>query len=194
MMIAGKNIEWGQKRPISTYYFNTLKTLIRQALSELEIANIKTHNVSKSTDSIYFQIEFPGIEEIYTISLRTHKVHKVLNNYIYIYINNFNSLRCLVSHVQKKVVSEYRKLTNENVNIEDVIKLEVQHQQKKAHTNKPNKKLRKTTLRFNENSSLSDLMTEINGKPTEAVNTYGKNQKPADAYPEFSMELFPCHD
>jgi len=110
MIINGMKIKRYQNfKKLDTYYFNAIKNITRESLASLSFVIIESHNVSKTTDSIYFKIKMNHHDEIFTVSLRNHAPQEVKENYFYIYLYQYENLSQLKSGIQKELINYYKK-------------------------------------------------------------------------------------
>jgi len=114
MVIGGKEIRRYQNfKKLDNYYFQTIKSIARESLSELKFVSIESHNVSKSTDSIYFKFKLNHHTSSFTLSLRTHQPKEITENYFYFYLYNYDNLTDLKRTIQKQLIIYYNKKANE---------------------------------------------------------------------------------
>jgi len=110
MVINGKEIKRNQNfKKLDSYYFQAIKSIARESLTELRFVKIQTHYVSRSTDSIYFEFKLNHHSETFTLSLRTHAPRKFEENYFYIYLYNYKNLADLKNGIQVQLFRHYDK-------------------------------------------------------------------------------------
>ena len=164
MVIGGKEIKRHQDfKNLDDYYFQALKSIARDSLSELTFLNIENHNLSKSSDSIYFNFTLNHHEDVFTLSLRTHRPKEYLKNYFYFYLYNYDNLRQLRKAIQKEIVSFYNKKAGKLG-----ISKSISDYKRKPHNHqaslKKKKKNRTKLYSFNAHDSLNRFMREVNHK------------------------------
>jgi len=162
--IDGKKIKRYQNfKKLNDYYFQAIKSIARESLSELTFVSIKSHNISKSTDSIYFEFEISHHSEIFTISLRTHQPREVAENYFYFYLYDYKNLIELKKAIQRQLIDYYNK--NETKDLSQYIK-------KPYSLNKATLKKYKrnqTKPRQCRHQSFNQLMKKINQKNKSVI-------------------------
>jgi len=163
MVIGGKEIRKYQcfKR-LDDYYFQAIKSIARESLSELKFVNIETHNVSKSSDSIYFKFKLNHHKDSFTLSLRTHPPREETENYFYFYLYDYESLAKLKREIQRRLIIRY----NKKAYILGIAK-EVSEYKKKPHSHRASPKKKKKSRTeicslLHSDESFHQLMREIN--------------------------------
>jgi len=162
MVIGGKEIRKYQCfKKLDDYYFQAIKSIARESLSELKFVSIETHNVSKSTDSIYFKFKLNHHEGTFTLSLRTHPPKEETEDYFYFYLYNFNTISELKDSIQKRLIIHYNKKAYELGIAKDM-----NEYKRKPHNHgsslKKKKKNRTKICSLCPHDSFHQLMGEIN--------------------------------
>jgi len=110
MVISGKEVRQDQNsKELDGYYFQTIKFIARESLTELKFVKIETHNISKSTDSIYFKFKMNHHTNSFTLSLRTHEPKEYADNYFYLYLYDYDNLAELKTAIQEQLITHYNK-------------------------------------------------------------------------------------
>lgn len=90
MIIDGKEIRFFiPQKKVPERYYTFLEREVRLALGELKFVTLEKTKRSKSTDSLYFEVAIKGVEDEYTISLRSHPPIEKVKNYLYFYTPNY---------------------------------------------------------------------------------------------------------
>jgi len=162
MVINGKEIKRYQNfKKLDSYYYQTVKTVAREALNELRFIEIKTHYVSKSSDSIYFTFHMNHHEESFVLSLRNHLPKEYQENYFYIYLHQYSSIAEIKRNIQKQVIIHYNKMA-EQIGIR---KIDSDHPNKRHNHNSTLKKKRKNRTKMcstHAQQSFDMLVKQIN--------------------------------
>jgi len=175
MVIGGRKIKKGQKiKELDEYYFQAIKSIARESLSELKFVTIVTHKCSKSTDSIYFKFKVNHHESVYTLSLRTHRPKEYEDHYFYVYLYDYDTLAEVKTAIQGQLIAHYNKKANKLgivKQLKDYAKPPHSYHTTKKRKNKNQKKV--CSLCFNE--PFHQLMHEVNnrnqlGKPIIEIN------------------------
>jgi len=161
MVIGGKKIKRNQSyKELNHYYYQVVKSMARESLSELKFVKIISHNVSKTSDSIYFDFKMNHHEHLFTLSLRTHQPSVYTDYYFYVYLHHYDSLSELKTAIQGQLIAYYNKKANEL----GIVKKPKDYTQP-AHYQHTNKRRKKRTLQMCQhcfNESFHQLMNEVN--------------------------------
>ena len=113
MVIDGKKIKRYQDfKSLNDYYFQAIKSIARESLTELKFVKIETHNISKTTDSIYFKFKMNHHTGSFTLSLRTHEPREEEDHYFYLYLYDYDNLAQLRTAIQGQLIAHYNKKAN----------------------------------------------------------------------------------
>ena len=162
-MIDGKRVErFQKKRDVSNYYYNTIKTEVRTAISELPFLQVISSYISKKTDSLYFNVRMGSTNKVFVLSFRTHQPKEAKANYLYFYMDEYSTLKSLRADIQKRLIAQYKQLLKEaGLAVKEVKKRKpfiYQTAMKKKSKNKKRKE-----IRFDYDASFNQLMQEVNG-------------------------------
>jgi len=163
MVIGGKEIKRHQNfKKLDNYYFQALKSIARESLSELKFISIETHNVSKTSDSIYFKFKLNHHEGSFTLSLRTHPPKEEAENYFYFYLYDYKSLAELKKSIQMQLIIRYNKKAAELGIVKEISEYKKKPYNHNAAVKKKKKNRPKMCSLVRSNNSLHRLMREIN--------------------------------
>jgi len=108
MVIGGKEVKRNQDfKELDGDYFQTIKSLAQQSLSELKFVKVISHNISKTSDSMYFNFEMSHHEHQFTLSLRTHRPRVYDDNYFYVYLYEYENGSELKTAIQEQLIAYY---------------------------------------------------------------------------------------
>lgn len=114
MIIDGKEIEFFTKyRKIPEKYYEVLSREVRLALNSLSVVQEVRTQKSRSTDSIYFKIKIKHMDELYTLSLRSHFPKEAKEFYLYYYTPNFHTLTELTKKIKIDILKIYNRKAEE---------------------------------------------------------------------------------
>jgi len=154
MVIGGKKVERGQNfKELNEHYFQAIKSLAQQSLSELKFVKLISHNISKTSDSMYFNFEMKHHEHRFTLSLRTHQPRVYDANYFYIYLYEYENGSELKTDIQEQLITYYNKQASDYA-----------HPAYSHHTNKKQKMQKRALERCQHciNESFHQLINKIN--------------------------------
>ena len=162
MVIDGKRVARFQKKDeVSDYYYNAIKREVRDAVSELPFSQVIGSHVSKSTESLYFDIRMNHTNEVFTLSFRTHCPAEVKENHLYFYLNEYRTLKSLRTDIQEQLMAQYEQLLREQgIEVKEIKKREpfIYRTSMKKSKNKKSKE-----NGFDYEGSFDQLMQEVNG-------------------------------
>ena len=171
MVIGGKRIErFQKKKEVSNYYYNAIKTEVRNAIFELPFLQVISTYVSKSTESLYFNVRVNHTNEIFVLSLRTHYPVEEKENHLYFYLDRYDSLKSLREDIQIQLMAQYEQLLREQgLEVTEVKKRKpFSYQTAKKSKNKKSKE-----CGFDYEASFNQLMQEVNGSSSsDAFSSY----------------------
>jgi len=165
MVIGGKEIRRYQCfKNLDNYYFQALKFIARESLTELKFVSIETHNLSKSTDSIYFKFKLNHHEDSFTLSLRTHPPKEEVENYFYFYLYNYKSLAELKREIQNRLIIRYNKKADELGIAKEKSEYKKPQHNHSGSLRKKKKNRPRTCSLLCPDDSFNQLMGEINNR------------------------------
>jgi len=163
MVIGGKEIKRYQNfKNLDDYYFQAIKSIARESLSELKFVSIETHNVSKSSDSIYFKFKLNHHEDSFTLSLRTHSPKEEIENYFYFYLYDYETLAELKMEIQMRLIIHYNKTAYKLGIAKEMSEYKKKPHSHKASVKKKKKNRAKVCSMLDPEDSFQQLMGEIN--------------------------------
>ena len=162
-MIDGRRVARLQRKDeVSDYYYNAIKTEVRNAIFELPFLQVISTYVSKSTESLYFNVRINHASEVFVLSFRTHHPFEFKENHLYFYLDRYSTLKSLRADIQKRLIAQYKKLLREQGLKIKEIKMRkpftYQTTMKKKSKNKKSKE-----CDFDYEASFNQLMQEVNG-------------------------------
>jgi len=171
MMIDGKQIErFQKKKAVSNYYYNVIKTEVRHAISELPFLKIVGFYISKSTESLYFEVRMNRIDEIFILSFRTHHPLEIKANYLYFYLDRYSTLKSLRADIQMTLIAQYKhSLQKQGLEVKEIKKRKPFIHQTAVKKKSKNKKCQKND--FSYENSFNQFMQEVNGVTTQSIYT-----------------------
>jgi len=157
MVIDGKEIRRYQNfKNLNDYYFQAIKSIARESLTELKFIKIETHNISKTTDSIYFKFKMNHHINSFTLSLRTHKPKEHADHYFYLYLYDYDNLAELKAAIQGQLIDHYNKKANKLG-----IAKEISEYKKKSHYHQSSVKKKKKNRVKVDNLCLDDSFQQF---------------------------------
>ena len=177
MVIGGKKIERNQNsKELDDHYFQAIKSIVRETLSELNFVQFVSYKRSKSTDSMYFKFKMNHHEQVFKLSLRTHLPKAYEDNQFYIYLYEYDHLPELKIEIQEQLISFYNKRANELVIIKNPISYKrTKHNHRTRRKRRINQR-KVDSLYFNE--PFHQLMNEINNRNQLDKEMSESNMKP----------------
>lgn len=162
MMIAGVEVSFYQKKiDTNERYYQILVSSVKTELRKITKVVKVMEEVSKTTDSIYFNVTLEGLREKLVVSLRTHRPKDMQDNYIYFYLPKYESLGELTQHIVRKVSLAYNiRAEKEGLGGKAIIK---ESKTISRSTHKKKKKVSKWDDKHLDNPDFNELLKELNG-------------------------------
>ena len=143
------------------YYYNAIKTEVRNAISELPFLQVVGSYVSKSTESLYFDVKMNRTNEVFVLSFRTHHPIEEKINYLYFYLDGYSTLKSLRADIQKRLIAQYKHSLQEQALEGKEVEIRKSFVHQTALKKKLKNRKRKETG-FDYPASFNRLLKEVN--------------------------------